>query len=291
MERMQEKYDDTVHNFFYSVGFLTTTGLALYFWNNVYPITVSKLVTDVAWQTAKAGVKCYKIYKNIKSVIMPYYETISTPQEEKPIFIYYNGKLVENCTLEQAKEYLGDNGTDNESNDESNDESNKSEKVKYDFISVVHKNTEAKNDIQFFTSIDDIDTPTVKSDVHYIGATLKRENKDDLEITLFDDVNVNIIGNALFTPKYLQWCGIDLKKNSDNTFENYSVSVIDNSVNIVEIVHNEKLHQHIRVTKDGYKVEVSFKVDEPKKNALVQDENVVVQHYMDWLGNIMKSSN
>ena len=154
----------------------------------------------------------------------------------------------------------------------------------------MHKNPETKSDVQLLTSLDEADEPIVKSDVHYISATLKRDNKEDIEIKLLDDVNVNIVGNKLFTPKYLQWCGIELSENSDNTFENYRVSVIDNSVNMFEIVYNDKLHQHLSVEKDGYKVEVSFKLEEPVQNNLDKEENVVVQHYMGWFGNILKSS-
>ena len=60
-----------MHDFFRSIGLVTTAGVSYYFWNYVYPIRKERLITDVIWQYHIAEAKLGWLFEKINNIATP----------------------------------------------------------------------------------------------------------------------------------------------------------------------------------------------------------------------------
>lgn len=243
----------TVHDFFYTVGVTTTAGIAYYVWNNIYPLTFERLVADAAWWGLRLHTKANMFYERFTRDAKPWVRMVVAEKERHDVRFYKDGVMVSSLPYLEALKY--------------DDDFNDYDKVTYELVG-----TDESILLMIRDSIDDIqDREMKKSSTKFINVTLKREGHDDLDIDMAARGDLYIVGNELFTRDFFKWLIPDIE--IDN---NFTVSTIDDSVNIVEFTSS----QYLVLEENGY--QVKDVVDEDPKN---NDENTstnVVSENTSW---------
>uniref|UniRef100_A0A6C0CQD2 Uncharacterized protein n=1 Tax=viral metagenome TaxID=1070528 RepID=A0A6C0CQD2_9ZZZZ len=226
-----ETMNQSLHEFFYTVGVATTTGIAYYIWNNFYPITLNRLITDTAWWAVRCQTRATMMYERVENILYPWV-TVVLPEKERPdVRFYLNGVEVSSMSYLEALKY------------EEDDFSEEYNKVTYE---IYDDNNKSDKLVMIRDSVNDImDKGLKKSNVHFISVSLKREGKDDVDIDMSSKGNIYMIGNELFSESFLGWILPDIDLSED-----YTISTIDDNVNMVSFSKN----QYIVLNENGYDV-------------------------------------
>ena len=241
----------TVHDFFYTVGLTTTAGIAYYVWNNIYPLTIERLIADATWWGLRLHTRANMIYEQFSRDAKPWMRMVVAEKQRHDVRFYKEGVMIASLPYLEALKYEDDNELDYD-------------KVTYELVG-----TDESILLMIRDDIDYIqDREMKKSSTKFINVTLKREGHDDLDIDMASRGDLYVIGNELFTRDFFKWLIPDIELEND-----FTVSTIDDSVNIVEFTSK----QYLVLEENGYQVkdvvnETTENIDE-KDNTNVDSEN------------------
>ena len=251
----------TIHDFFYTVGVASTSGLAYYIWNNVYPRSLDRLIVDTAWWTLKIQTRVQMAFENY---VDPLFSGVVSEKEKHDVRFYYDGVEVASMSYLDAL---------NENNDDFVKQYNK---VSYE----INDDDSKKKLLMLRDSVDEImDRGLKKSNVRFINVCVKREEKDDIEIDMLSKGNIYMVGNKLFSKSFLKWILPELDLEQD-----YTISTIDDNVNVVSFAKN----QYIVLNDNGYEV---FTLEQEENNDESNDDlNYKKENcYFSWLTGFIKA--
>jgi len=258
-----EEMTSTMHEFFYTVGVATTTGIAYYIWTNLYPITLDRLLADTAWYSIRVQTQLEMAASKIEEFLNPWLTTVVPEKEKHDVIFYYNGVKIASMSYLDALKY------------EDDDFAQDYNKVSYEI------NDDKTNErlLMLRDSVDQImDRGLKKSNVNFISVCLKREGKDDVEIDMTSKGNIYMVGNELFSKSFLEWLIPDL-----DLAEDYTISTIDDNVNMVSFTKN----QYIILNDNGYDVKTIEEEDKSDLSEKVKKNND--NCYFSWFPNLIKA--
>ena len=254
--------NESVHEFFYTIGVATTASFAYYIWNNLYPISVERLIADTAWFGIKLQTKTEMTFSKIEKFLYPWFATVIPEEERHDVKFYKDGRLVTSMTYLCALKY------------EEDDFAEDYNKVTYE----VHDD-KGNNLVMLRDNVNDImDKGLKKSNVNFISVSIKQDGEDDIEVDLRKKGDIYMVGNELFSKSFFRWCLCD-KYDLDD--KNYTVSTIDDNVNMVAFNKN----QYIVLNENGYDVktiECELKETESKND---ESDKKLETGFFSWFSN------
>ena len=202
--------DTRMHSFFYTVGVATTATIFYYFWNNHYPVTTDRLITDAGWAYCGFETRVARFSEKLSTLLLPVTSLFSTgPTPGKEITFYKDDEIVREMGLLEFRSLDEDWDLD------------------YDYGVYSIENDDGRRMTRLFY-IHTVDLDNVQfSDTSLLSAVLKSEGNEDvnLDVTSDDFKSTLVVGNQLFTKEYMKYIfDIDLP-------ESYKIDLIDNSVN------------------------------------------------------------
>lgn len=219
---------DTMHDFFFTVGIGTTAGIGYYYWNNVYPITIGRLLADTVWWSIRLHAQTNMYLDKFYTATNPFIRMFIAESERQDVRFFKSGLEICSMPYLDALNY------------------NEDTHGKYDKVSYELEDDNKNVYLIIRDNVDDItDRDIKKSTTHFINVTLKREGEEDMEIDMKSRGNIYMTGNELFTKEFFEWMCPGIKLNG-----NYVVSTIDNNVSIVEFNSN----QYIVLNANGYEI-------------------------------------
>lgn len=227
-----------VHDFFFTVGVGTTAGIGYYYWNNVYPITLERFITDMAWWGLRMQTQTNIYWNDLCKSLNPFIRMFFAEPERNDVRFYKSG--VEICSMPylEALKY------------------NEEIHGNYDKVSYEIEDDDGNLYLILRDNVDDItDRDIKKSNSQFINVTLKREGKEDIDVDMKSRGNIYMVGNELFTREFFEWLCPNIELS-----DNYVVSTIDNNVNIVEFTSE----QYLLLNNNGY--EIKKVIDEEPKS-------------------------
>ena len=203
--------DTRIHSFFYTIGVATTATIFYYFWNNHYPITADRFITDAGWAYCGFEARASRLAQKISIFLTPLTSILSPgPIPNKEIVFYKNDNSVKVMGLLDFRN-LDENW-----------------EVEYDYGVYTLQNDEGMSMTRLFTMHTGTDLDNVRfSNASLLSAVLKSEDKEDVNLDVTSDnfKATLVVGNELFTKEYMKYVfDIDLP-------ESYTIDLIDNSIN------------------------------------------------------------
>ena len=218
----------SMHEFFYTVGLATTTGIAYYIWNNFYPITLNRLIADTAWNAVRLQTRAQIILNKVEDFLYPWFTSVVSEEYGHEVTFYLDGVEVESMTYLDALKTYRDVDSYN--------------KVSYE----LKDDSTGETLLMLRDSLEDImDKGLKKSNTKFISVSIKREGKDDLEVDMTQYGNIYMVGNELFSKSFIKWLLPEF-----DTSEDYTISTIDDNVNMVSF----KKNQYIVLNENGYNI-------------------------------------
>lgn len=212
--------DTRMHSFFYTVGVATTATIFYYFWNNHYPVTTDRLITDAGWAYCGLETRFTRMGQQISKVLSPFISLVSPGRlPEKEIKLYnVNNEMVKELSLLDFEELKKDLDF----------------KYSYGVFSIKNEDNHSMTRLFFSNEVPDLKELKFSS-ATLLSAVLKEEGKDDIDLNVASHKVRSFLvkDNALFTKEFM-YNAFDIILAED-----YTIEVIDSSVN-----------QHI-VKKDG----------------------------------------
>lgn len=250
-----EEMTSSMHEFFYTVGVATTTGIAYYIWTNLYPITLNRLLADTAWYSIRVQTQLEMAASKLEEFLNPWLTVVVPEKEKHDVIFYNNGVKVTSMSYLDALKY------------EDDDFSQEYNKVSYEI------NDDATNErlLMLRDSVEQImDRGLKKSNVNFISVCLKRDGEEDIKIDMTEKGNIYMVGNELFSKSFLKWIAPDVDLTED-----YTISTIDDNVNMVSFTKN----QYIVLNDNGYDVKtLEEEVEEVSENVKENQDNC----YFSW---------
>ena len=249
-----EEMTSTMHEFFYTVGVATTTGIAYYIWTNLYPITLNRLLADTAWYSIRVQTQLEMAASKLEEFLNPWLTVVVPEKEKHDVIFYNNGVKVASMSYLDALKY------------EDDDFAQDYNKVSYEI------NDDATNErlLMLRDTVEQImDRGLKKSNVNFISVCLKREGEEDIKIDMTEKGNIYMVGNELFSKSFLKWIAPDVDLTED-----YTISTIDDNVNMVTFTKN----QYIVLNDNGYDVKTLEEEKEVSENVKENEDNC----YFSW---------
>ena len=242
----------TPQQFFYGVG-LGSCGLALvWFYNNCYPVTNERLVTDAALAWCRAEVYSQRAFNLVSAIMAPFINLFRSNLSEPNLFFYAEDGSVVETTFQ---DFMNINGEDWD----------------YNYIEYRITNDQGDSCCRIYRSTKSCRKPEDSlcnsSPFKAISVALKYNDKDDKpveKIIDMPDCNYYIAGNTLFDRDFLE----KTLKITDLP-EKYTISILDNNVKNIILETNENRQDSIFLTSEGYnvvKVESNEADDDDKSN-------------------------
>lgn len=245
-----EEMTSTMHEFFYTVGVATTTGIAYYIWTNLYPITLNRLIVDTAWYTISMQTRLGMAASKIELFLNPWLTAVVPEKEKHDVTFYNNGINVASMSYLDALNY------------EDDDFSQEYNKVSYE----IKDDSTNESLLMLRDSMEEImDRGLKRSNVNFISVHLKREGKEDIKIEMSEKGNIYMVGNELFSKSFLKWIAPEMDLTED-----YTISTIDDNVNMISFTKN----QYIVLNDNGYEVKT-----------LVEQETEVIENVEETANN------
>ena len=247
-----EEMTSTMHEFFYTVGVATTTGIAYYIWTNLYPITLNRLLADTAWYSIRVQTQLEIAASKLEEFLNPWLTVVVPEKEKHDVIFYNNGVKVASMSYLDALKY------------EDDDFAQDYNKVSYEI------NDDATNErlLMLRDTVEQImDRGLKKSNVNFISVCLKREGEEDIKIDMTEKY---LYGRyELFSKGFLKWIAPDVDLTED-----YTISTIDDNVNMVTFTKN----QYIVLNDNGYDVKTLEEEKEIIENVKENEDNC----YFSW---------
>lgn len=219
-----------MHDFFRSIGIVTSAGLSYYFWNYVYPIKKERLFADAIWQYHLAEAKLGWLFEKINSIATPLIRRIIPEPERKEVFLFKEGKEVASYTNMDSL-FLSD-----------------TEYPEHDLAVRTIISEDGTTVTLIKGNASEINEEMNISPIHLLSASFEQEgNKREIEAVT--GKNGLAKGSQLFTPAHLKYCGINV------TDASYTVSTVDNEVNMMTFTWSD-LNKGAILTNKGLEVSV-----------------------------------
>ena len=239
--------DTRVHSFFYTIGVATTATIFYYFWNNHYPVTSDRLMTDAGWAYCGLEARASRLAQKLSLLLTPITSIfLPGPVPNKEITFYKNEDAVKEMGLLDFRNL-----------DDTWD-------LDYDYGVFTIKNDDNMSMTRLFSTHNGTNLDDVRfSKASLLSAVLKCEGKEDvnLDVTSDDFKSTLVVGNQLFTKDYMSYVfDIDLP-------ESYTIDLIDSSVNQNTIITNgyvSMLEDKIQICNPSTNREDSFEEVEGK---------------------------
>lgn len=199
------------HSFFYTVGVTTTATIFYYFWNNHYPVTADRLITDAGWGYCSLEARLTRLGQKLSIALSPFISLVSQGKvPEKEIKFYnMNNEMVKALSLLEFEELKKDLGFE----------------YIYGVFSI--KNEDNRGMTRLFFSHEVPNFNEVKfSSATLLSAVLKQEGKDDIDLNVVSPHARSFLveGNDLFTKEFMHYA-FDITLPED-----YTIEIIDSSV-------------------------------------------------------------
>ena len=220
-----------MHDFFRSIGLVTTAGVSYYFWNYVYPIRKERLITDIIWQYHIAEAKLGWLFEKINSIATPLIRRIIPEPERKEVFLFKEGKEVASYTNMESL-FLPD-----------------AEYPEHDLVvrTIIAEDGTTVTLIKGNAS--ELNQGMKISPIHLLSASFEQDG-DKHEVEAVTGKKGLATGSQLFTPAHLKYCGVDVKDTD------YTVSTVDNEVNMFTFTGSD-MNKAAVLTDKGLEVYVS----------------------------------
>ena len=236
--------------FFYGVGLGTCTIAFFWVYNNFYPVTTERLLTDAAFAWCKAEVYSERVFNAIGAVIAPFINLFKTYTPEVDLFLHSeDGTVIETTYQEFINKTTGKDFPYIEyyiTND--NDES----------CCRIYRSTEALiSEMSGYgrqsasTDEGDLQEETGFSSsfrILSVAINYNDENNNPIEkMIAMPPCNYYITGNKLFDRDFLEKTLeiFDLP-------ETYTITIVDNNVNTIVLQCNDNQQDSILLKKDGF---------------------------------------
>lgn len=223
-------------HFFFGVGVVTAAGLVAY----VAGAYGERLVAELGWLLCGIEVKAQRFAEKLA----PYYRSVFPQPEPAEVKVYSLGKVIAELSYLEALDY--------------------NPKSTYDLVSYVVR---ADNGTSYTSLHSDIKTLTDKvkaSPKRFLTAMVNKDGTST-EVIVPNGSSPYVIGNALFSPPYLRWAGLDIEDEAE-----YTVHLIDSDVVQKTVTWNKDKREVVRMTADGYDIE---EVEMEKKCENTGDNN------------------
>jgi len=232
------------NDIFYYIGQFVF-GLGIY-------LSISNNTDKILWNICKIESKTKKIYKKF---LLPYYIQYFPESEKSDVHVYKNGEQIyELSYIDSIKLTTPEN---------------------YDLVTYTIKNDRDENYVAFYNDISLLTNNLQLSNVRFINVTIKINN-NIFDITHPNNSYPYVIGNILFDKSYIKWCGI--KINDD---DEYSLEIIDNNVNLLELKCNKEYYETIKLEKDTYVVEKKIINNKRKMSMEIIDNDTILEKVED----------
>ena len=203
--------DTRIHSFFYTVGVATTATIFYYFWNNHYPVTTERLITDAGWAYCGFEARLTRMGQKLSSALSPFISLISPGEVPDKEIKFYNAdnemvKAMGLLEFEELKEDLD---------------------FEYSYGVFSIKNEDNLGMTRLFFSDEVPDLHEVKfSSATLLSAVLKEEGKEDIDLNVATPEARSFLveGNELFTKEFMHHA-FDITLPED-----YAIEIIDSNV-------------------------------------------------------------
>lgn len=205
-----------MHSLFYTIGVTTTATIFYYLWNNHYPVTSDRLITDAGWAYCGLEVRASRLAQKLSIFLTPLTSIFSPgPIPRKEVIFYKNGNSVKEMGILDFRN-LDENW-----------------EADYDYGVYTIQNEEGISMTRVFTNHTGTDLDNTRfSNASILSAVVKSEGNEDISLDVTSDnfKSTLVVGNELFTKEYMKYVfDIELP-------ESYTIELIDNSVNQSTIV-------------------------------------------------------
>ena len=217
--------------FFYGVGLGTCTIALVWFYNNCYPVTTERLLTDAALTWCRAEVYSQRALKVIGTILAPFTNLLRSDNPEVDLFLHSeNGNIIETT----YQEFL-----------------NKSVDLNFPYIEYYIRNDSGDSCFRIYRSSQDLLAPegNMCRSSQFSALSVAVCYEDTEKPINMKDCNYYIAGNVLFDRDFLEKT-LEIKDLPDN----YTVSIIDNSVNTITLHHNHTKNDGLMLTEKGYSI-------------------------------------
>lgn len=203
--------DTRMHSFFYTVGVATTSALFYYFWNNNYPVTSDRLITDACWAYCGLEARFTRLGKKLSSALYPFISLVSPGEVPEKEIKFYNVKndVVKDMSLLEFEELRKD--LDFEYN--------------YGVFSIKNEENHGMTRLFFTHEVPNLNGVKFSS-ATLLSAVLKEKGKDDvnLDVTSPRVRSFLVEDNELFTKEFMHHA-FDMVLPEDYTIESIDSSV------------------------------------------------------------------
>lgn len=211
---MECPIDTRMHSFFYTIGVATTASIFYYIWNNHYPVTASRLITDAGWAYCGLEARVTRLGQKLSCAISPFISLISPGEVPDKEIKFYNANkdVIREMGLLEFRQL-----------DENWD-------VDYHYGVYSIKNDDDQRMTRIFMTHTGIDLDDVKfSSASLLSAVLKEEGKDVIDLNVSSPASrfrsALVVGNELFTEEFMRHV-FDMSLPDE-----YTIEVIDSNVN------------------------------------------------------------
>ena len=271
--------------FFYGVGLGTCTIAFIWIYNNFYPVTTERLLTDAAFAWCKAEVYSERAFNAIGAVIAPFVNLFKTYTPEADLFLHSEDGSIIKTTCQDFLTYTDRNNWSFPyieyyiTNDEGDSccRIYRSTEALVAELKSVSQSREENNENNGLSSSFGVLSVAVKYN--------DEENKCVEEIIEIPKCNYYITGNKLFDRDFLE-------KTLDISYlpEIYTITIVDNNVNQITLETNNRVEQSILLKNNGYetitlqKNDGQFNMDDCEDaDATEEDDNNSNIGFFDWL--------
>ena len=257
--------------FFYGVGLGSCTLVLVWFYNNCYPVTSKRLITDAALAWCRAEVYSQRAFNLVTAVFAPFVNLFRSNLSEPNLFFYAEDGSIVATTFQ---DFMNINGEDWD----------------YNYIEYRITNDQGESCCRIYRNTKSCRKPEdcvcISSPFKAISVALKYKDEHDKaveKIIDMPDCNYYIAGNTLFDRDFLE----KTLKITDLP-EKYTVSILDNNVENITLETSETRQDSIFLTKEGYnliKVESNENNDKEDDNSDKDDCINSASGLFGWFGN------
>lgn len=234
-------YNKTVRFAFFSVGFLSIGGITFYYIKNRFGKIIKTTFVCGLWEVFKletiAKMTLCKLFNTFSNFCISPITNIVTRSvdEQEDVSYYMNGRLI------KKKSYL--------------------DSLTYEPIEeynlIIYKIKE-NNEYYYklFENHEDINDELEKSTVRFLSAELSIDGIQNKIPLKFNDLNIFIKGNKLFTRAFISWFMMEKYGIRLNEDTNYTVYTIDNQITIDNFENSSTSYQYAVINTTGYDKEV-----------------------------------
>ncbi len=221
----------TAHQFFYGVGLGTCSLAAFWFYNNCYPITTQRIVTDAALGYCRAEVYAHRLFGALGVIFAPFLALFKSNKETPNLYLHSEDGTITRTTY---NEFL-----------------NRVHNWKFPYIEYYITNDNGDCCCRIYRSSEELLSPEgdacKSSPFSVLTAFLCYDEKEvPIELT---NTNFYLCENVIFDRDFLE-----KTLEMDDLPEEYTISIIDGNVNSIKLEYNKKKKQCIRLTETGHEV-------------------------------------